>query len=145
MFGTSAWLCGRCRLLSNGARGDSFVRATSRSIVSALGGNIDQAKRKYWSRQSTDKLAAYLSRYMPRAFEGGEAWSNRYSGSQSVEIPEAVRTRWRGESMAQLISFVFDECAVGPVDCMTWVSGWGDVFFLSTELPPRGRPAFGRA
>lgn len=123
---------------SNGVKVKSFnvVRAIWRSVVGELGGNIDQARRKRWSAQSTGKLAAYVSKYMLKAFEDGDDWSNRYSGSQGVEIPEAVRMRFKGEQMAQLIGLVFDECAVGPVGCMTWLSGYGDVFFLSTELPP---------
>lgn len=131
----------------NGVKVKSFnvVRAIWRSVVGELGGNIDQARRKRWSSQSTGKLAAYLSKYMLKAFEDGDDWSNRYSGSQGVEIPAAVRMRFKGASMAELISLVFDECAVGPVDCMTWLAGFGDVFFLSTELPPSRPRSFGNA
>lgn len=121
---------------SNGAKVKSFnvVRAIWRSVTGELGGNIDQAKRKRWSRQSTGKLAAYLSKYMLKAFEDGDDWSNRYSGSAGVEIPEAVRMRFRDAQLAELIGLVFDDVAAGPVQVMTWLSSFGDVFFLSTEL-----------
>lgn len=122
---------------SNGVRVKSFnvVRAIWRSVVGELGGNIDQARRKRWSQQSTGKLAAYLSKYMLKAFEEGDDWSNRYSGSAGVEIPQAVRLRFRDARLADLIGLVFDECASGAVDCTTWLSRWGDVFYLSTEGP----------
>lgn len=123
---------------SNGVRVKSFnvVRAIWRSVVGSLGGNIDQARRKRFSRQSTGKLAGYLSKYMLKAFEDGDQWSNRYSGSQGVEIPEAVRMRFVGASLAELIGLVFDEVAAGPADVTTWLSRWGDLFYMSTESPP---------
>lgn len=127
---------------SNGVKVKSFnvVRAIWRSVVGELGGNIDQASRKRWSRQTTGKLAAYVSKYMLKAFEEGDDWSNRYSGSQGVTIPEAVRMRFVGESLGDLIGLVYDDCAAGEVDVMTWLSRFGDVFFMSTEGPP-SRPS----
>ena len=89
------------------------------------------------SRQSTGKLAAYLSKYMLKAFEDGDDWSNRYSGSAGVEIPKAVRMRFVGEQLADLIGLAYDDCASGPCEVMTWLSRWGDVFYLSSEGPPR--------
>jgi len=123
---------------SNGVKVKSFnvVRAIWRSVTGEFGGTINQKKREWHSRQSTGKLAAYLSKYMMKAFEDGEDWSNRYSGSQGVEIPDAVRMRFRGERLADLIGLVFDDCAQGPVEIMTWLSRYGDVFYLSTEGPP---------
>lgn len=119
----------------NGVKVKSFnvVRAIWRSVVGDLGGNIDQASRKRWSRQSTGRLAAYVSKYMLKAFEEGDDWSNRYSGSSGVEIPQAVRMRFVGDALADLIGLVYDDCAAGDVDVMTWLSPYGDVFFLSTE------------
>ncbi|RYE81472.1 MAG: hypothetical protein EOO80_00980 [Oxalobacteraceae bacterium] len=122
----------------NGVKVKSFnvVRAIWRSVVGELGGNIDQAKRKRSSRQSVGKLAAYLSKYMLKAFEEGDDWSNRYSGSAGVEIPDAVRMRFRDAQLAELIGLVFDEVAAGVVEVSTWLSRWGDVFYMSTESPP---------
>lgn len=122
----------------NGVKVKSFnvVRAIWRSVTGDLGGNIDQVHRKRWSRHSTARMAAYLSKYMLKAFEDGDQWSNRYSASAGVEIPDAVVTRWRGERLADLIGLVYDECSTGAVDITTWLSRWGDVFYLSTEGPP---------
>lgn len=125
----------------NGVKVKSFnvVRAIWRSVVGELGGTINQAQRKRWSNQSTGKLAAYLSKYMLKAFEDGDDWSNRYSGSSGIEIPEAVKMRFRDAQLAELIGLVFDDVAAGPCELMTWLSRWGDVFFLSTEGPPAPR------
>lgn len=122
----------------NGVKVKSYnvVRAIWRSVTGDLGGNIDQVRRKRWSRHSTAKMAAYLSKYMLKAFEDGDEWSNRYSASAGVQIPEAVVTRWRGESLADLVDLVYQECASGPVQIVTWLSRWGDVFYLSSEGPP---------
>lgn len=123
---------------ANGVKVKSFnvVRAIWRSVVGELGGNIDQARRKRFSQQSCAKLASYLSKYMMKAFDEGDEWSNRYSGSQGTEIPEAVRLRFKGAALAELIGLVYDDVAAGPVEIMSWLSGYGDVFFLSTEGPP---------
>lgn len=126
---------------SNGVKVKSFnvVRAIWRSVVGELGGNIDQQRRKRSSQQSTGKLAAYLSKYMLKAFEEGDDWSNRYSGSAGTEIPEAVKMRFRGAQLAELIGLVFDDVATGDCELMTWLSRFGDVFFISTEQRPPGK------
>ena len=114
----------------------NVVRAVWRAVVGDLGGNIDQQRRKRWSQQSSGKLAAYLSKYMLKAFAEGEDWTNRYSGSQGIELPAPVVVRFKAYAMADLIALAYGEAAVGPVECMTWLSGFGDTFFLSTEGPP---------
>ncbi|MBB4842213.1 hypothetical protein HNP55_000708 [Paucibacter oligotrophus] len=111
----------------------SVVRAVWRSVVGDLGGNIDQQRRKRFSRQSSGKLAAYLSKYMLKAFQDGDDWSNRYSASAGGAVPEAAVLRFRAATMAELIGLAFDEAASGACECMTWLSRWGDTFFLSTE------------
>lgn len=123
---------------SNGVKVKSFniVRAIWRGVVGDLGGNIDLAKRKRSLRQSVSKLASYLSKYMLKAFEAGDDWSNRYSGSQGVEIPKAVRMRFVGAQLAELIGLVFDEVATPGCEVNSWLSRFGDVFYVSTESPP---------
>lgn len=123
---------------ANGVKVKSFavVRAIWRSVVGELGGNIDQQARKRWSKQSTGRLAAYLSKYMLKAFEDGDAWSNRYSGSADIHVPPATLLQFRDAGLAELVDLVFGEIAAGACECMTWLSPYGDTFFLSTERPP---------
>ena len=120
---------------ANGVKVKSFniVRAVWRSVVGELGGNIDQQRRKRSSRQSSSKLAAYLSKYMLKAFEDGDDWSNRYSASSGVEVPEGVMLRFKDAAMADLIGLAFDEAAPGHCEVTTWLSRWGDTFYMSTE------------
>lgn len=127
---------------SNGVKVKSFpvVLAIWRSVTGQLGGAINQKARKRWTRQSTGKLAAYLSKYMLKAFEEGDDWSNRYSGSAGVEIPEAVKLRFKGATLAELIGLVYDEVAIGTCECTTWLSRWGDVFYVSTERAANDPP-----
>lgn len=126
----------------HGVKVKSFnvVRAIWRSVVGDLGGNIDQQRRKRFSKQSSGKLAAYLSKYMLKAFEEGDDWSNRYSASTGGEVPEAVLLRFKAATMAELIGLAFDEVAQGQCECMTWLSNYGDTFFLSTESDAEKKP-----
>lgn len=120
---------------SNGVKVKSFnvVRAVWRSVVGDLGGNIDQARRKRFSAQSSGKLAAYISKYMLKAFADGDDWSNRYSASQGIALPAPVVVRFKAYAMADLIALAYSEVAGHSCDCMTWLGNFGDTFFLSTE------------
>jgi len=117
----------------------SVVRAIWRSVTGELGGNIDQQRRRKFSKQSSAKIAAYLSKYMLKAFEDGDDWSNRYSASTGIQVPDAVRLTFRNVSMLDLIQLAYDEIAAGNCECSPWLSKYGDAFFLSTEArPPAG-------
>ena len=118
----------------------SVVRAVWRSVVGEARGNIDQSARKRNSRRSPARLAGYLSKYMMKAFEEGDAWSNRFSASQH-SIPEAVRAVFRGSSLAELVGLAYAFAADGACDCQTWLSEFGDTFYLASE-PPGTRPGY---
>jgi hypothetical protein len=124
---------------ANGVKVKSYnvIRAIWRSVVGDLGGNIDQAKRKKFTKQSTAKLAAYLSKYMLKAFEDGDDWSNRYSAS-SIEVPRPEMHEIHAATLAELIELAYTAIAEGPCDCTSWLSPFGDCFYLSTERPPPG-------
>lgn len=111
----------------------NVIRAVWRSVVGDLGGNIDQQRRRKFSRQSSAKLAAYLSKYMLKAFEDGDDWSNRYSGSAGVVIPPAQVLRFQAAKLAELIDLAYGVVAVGACQVSTWLSRYGDAFFISTE------------
>ncbi len=112
----------------------SVVRAVWRSVVGSLGGNIDQARKKRHSRKSPAQMASYISKYILKAFEDGEDYSNRYSSS-AYSLPDAVRMRFVGASLADLIPLVYDE--IGQNNSTNpWLSRWGDRFFLVSEPAP---------
>lgn len=113
----------------------SVVRAVWRSVVGDLGGNIDQARRKRSSQSRPAKLAAYLSKYMLKAFEDGDAWSNRFSAS-SHQLPDAVRVRLQGE-LREVIALAYVDVQPDALSS-PWVSDFGDAFFLVIDGPPGG-------
>jgi hypothetical protein len=117
-----------------------LVRSIWRSVTGELGGNVDLCRAKPWKRYSPGRLAAYLSKYMLKAFEAGEDWSNRYSGSEVGPMAPALRLRFVGETLAAMVELVYSEVCVGDVDTFTWLSRFGDAFYMSTEpdLPPVG-------
>lgn len=53
-----------------------LVRAVWRSVTDELGGNIDVQARKRNCGRAPSKIAAYLSKYMTKAYAEGEPWSN---------------------------------------------------------------------
>lgn len=113
----------------------SVIRAVWRSVVGAMGGNIDQARRKRHSKKSPAQMAAYISKYILKAFEDGDDYVNRYSAS-SATVPPSVRMRFQSASLADLISLVY--CQLGSEGTLTnpWLSPFGDRFFLVSEPDP---------
>lgn len=118
----------------------SVVRAIWRRVVGDLGGNIDEARKKRHSRKSPAQMASYISKYMLKAYEEGDKWSNRYSAS-SCELPEAIRMRIKGESLANLIAMVYERIGQSGKRTNFWLSDFKDRFFLSSEDDPGGYPA----
>lgn len=114
------------------AKSFNVVRAIWRSVVGEMGGNIDQQARKRHSQQSCGKLAAYLSKYMLKAFEEGDDWSNRYSGS-SFSLPEPVRAEFRGATLRDLLVWAYQHGAPGSCRISAFLPDNQSVFFLSSE------------
>lgn len=110
----------------------SVVRAIWRSVTGDLGGNIDQSRRKRSSQSSAAKIAGYLSKYMIKAFEDGDAWSNRFSAS-SHSLPVPVRVRLTGAALRDVIALAYVDAQDAPSS--PWLSPYGDAFFLVIEPP----------
>lgn len=113
----------------------SVVRGIWRAVAGAAGGNIDQARRKRNSRKTSAQIASYISKYITKAFNEGERFTNRYSAS-AVDMPQAVRMRLQGSSLADIIGLVYLHMGAAGTITRPWISGWGDVFFLSSEPDP---------
>lgn len=110
----------------------SVVRAIWRSVTGELGGNIDQSRRKRSSQSSAAKIAGYLSKYMIKAFEDGDDWSNRFSAS-SHSLPAPVRVRLIGAALRDVIALAYVDAQDAPSS--PWLSPYGDAFFLVIEPP----------
>lgn len=132
---------------STGVKVKSYgvVRAVWRSVVGLDNGNIDESRRRRFSGRSSAKVASYISKYMLKAFQEGDAWSNRYSAGGLGALPQPVVERFRAASLAELLPRVFDEMYYSGCECWydtrpDWDSGSVDGFFMSVGPPGRTRP-----
>ena len=128
------------RLLVGGVRLKSFdaLRSIWRSVVGLDNGNIDisdgqKRGRKQAKRRSPARLAAYMSKYMLKGFEEGELHSNRYSASEAQALPQAQRMEFSKTSLAELLPLVFGAVASEGTELFTWLSRFGDVFYIASE------------
>lgn len=120
------------------AKSFNIVRAMWRDVVGEWGGNIDQKRRKRNSKKSAAKIAAYLSKYILKAFQEGEDFSKRYLASRCA-LPERVRLEFVATTMADLIEqCVLEVTQSGAMLCSAWVSRFGDTVYLAGE-PDVGR------
>ena len=87
-----------------GVRVKSFnvIRAVWRSVTGELGGNIDLQKKRRNSRKTVAQLAAYISKYMTKAFTEGEKYSKRWTASR-FSMPAPETTYYRNVNIKDLI------------------------------------------
>lgn len=125
-----------------GAKVKSFnvIRAVWRAVTGEHGGNIDVQARKRNSGRAPSKIAAYLSKYMTKAFAEGDPWSNRFSASKGVSIPKPERIRFVGYSMVDVAIAVFDDLPDYLSDQLSWrLNRWKDgmSWILDTNIQSR--------
>lgn len=122
-----------------GGRSYNVVRAVWRSVVGLDNGNVDQSLRKRSSRFSSARVAAYISKYMLKAFQDGVRGSNRYSYGNLDALPPPERVRFQAAGMGDLIALAYSEIASCAVDiwtsCRRNLEGAVDGFFISTSPP----------
>lgn len=124
-------------------RNASVIRAVWLSVVGDLGGNVDVQPSK--RMRAPSRIAAYLSKYMTKAFAEGDAWSNRYSSSGNVTVPKPVRIRFTGWSFADVCIAVFDDMGEHDSSQLRWQLTRRNVmpeeagcwFILDTNIRPR--------
>lgn len=128
------------RLVVSGVRLKSFdaLRSVWRGVVGVDNGNIDisdgqKRGRKKAKRRSPARLAAYMSKYMLKGFEWGDAHVNRYSASEGEALPPSQRMEFTRTSLAELLPEVYAEVAKAGTELFTWLSRWGDVFYIASE------------
>jgi len=121
----------------NGVKVKSFnvIRAVWRAVTGELGGNIDVQSRKRNSKRAPSKIAAYLSKYMTKAFAEGEPWSNRFSSSRGVTIPKPECIRFLGYSLLDMARVVFDDLPDCAGRQLEWgLNRWNDGFWWVIDL-----------
>lgn len=128
---------------AGGTKVKSFnvIRAVWRAVTGEHGGNIDVQARKRNSQRVPSRIAAYLSKYMTKAFAEGDAWSNRFSSSKGITIPKAERVKFVGYTLSEVAMAVFDDFPQGwGTDQLRWgLNRWKDSlwFILDTNIRPR--------
>lgn len=125
-----------------GAKVKSFnlLRAIWRSVVGELGGNIDVSQGGN-KKRSPARIAAYLSKYLMKAFEDGEKGSNRWTKYGEVEVPKPLQLG-AFEDMRAAVAAAY-ELVDGCASVVNQYLGrWSDVFFIVVEnqsVGPVGR------
>lgn len=121
-----------------GVRMKSFdlLRSIWRSVTKEHGGNVDLSRRKSTSQRSPARIAAYISKYITKAFEDGAKFSNRWTRFGDVQIPPSVQLGYVG-SMREAIELFYDLVGEGSTVVTSYLSHFKDVFFLVTERRPR--------
>lgn len=120
-------------LVRDGVRLKSFnvLRAIWRDVTRESGGNVDLSQGAN-KRRSPARIAAYLSKYLMKAFSDGDKWSNRWTKFGDVEAPKPIKLG-RFSSMIEAVQAVYslvDSCATVVTQ---YLGKWQDVFFLVVE------------
>lgn len=123
---------------ANGVKVKSWnvLRAIWRAVAKEHGGNVDVSARKRHSQRTAARIAAYLSKYITKAFEEGEKWCNRWTKFGDVEVPAPVDLGEFEDAAAGLRAAGLIYMG-GRVDTMH-MSRFGDWFFFAFEGQPAG-------
>jgi hypothetical protein len=116
----------------------NVIRAVWREVIGG-DGNIDVSRRSRMARKSPAKLAAYLSKYLLKDWDKVPKGTRRWQGSQA-DVPQPIRLEFAAASMADLIELAYAFGADGDCEvCTSWLSRFGDTFFLSSGPPVSSR------
>lgn len=116
------------------------IRAIWRSVTGERQGNIDIARRKASSTRSPAQIAAYIAKYIVKAFREGEAFSNRYSAFGAPDMPRPVDMGHFPTPLAAWTAAY--ACLLDAQDVvLERLSRWKDWFVLYGEAPQKGAGA----
>lgn len=114
----------------------NLLRAIWRRIVGDLGGNFDEAKRKFHSKSKSFKIARYISKYVSKAFDPDQDLDDkkRFWVSQGVTVPKPQTMLFRKEAFADLIALVVQECGIDPsVETSMFCDSSRGIFWMCSE------------
>jgi len=121
-------------------RSYDLLRSIWRSVVGEWSGNIDVARRRRHRDKSGAQIAAYISKYITKAFAEGEKWSNRWTHYGNCEVPPPVDLGVRRDLHQALI-----DAYTLVADCQVIVTArldrWKEWAFLAAEVRDRRRGA----
>lgn len=109
----------------------NVLRAVWRSVTGELGGNVDLSQG-HQKKRSPARIAAYLSKYLMKAFSEGEKWSNRWTRFGDIELPKPLQLG-RFASMIEAVSACYQLVDSSAEVVNQYLGRWQDVFFLVVE------------
>ncbi|MET3512472.1 hypothetical protein ABIC63_000232 [Pseudacidovorax sp. 1753] len=121
----------RLMAMGHGVKSFNVIRAIWRSVTGDLGGNIDVSKRFRAHRSSCARIAAYISKYITKAFAEGEKWTNRWTRFGEMSIPDAVKLET--DSLRDLIVDAYRAVGMSGEVAGAWIGPEGDWFFFAGE------------
>lgn len=119
----------------NGSKVKSYdlLRSVWRSVTGTLGGNVDVQKKRRNSAKSPARIAAYLSKYLNKAFDEGIKFSNRWCSYGKVKRPVRVQL---GQFPTMKLAMIAAHGLL--LDTQTVVSSFlrdsGNLYWLAAEL-----------
>lgn len=128
----------------NGVKVKSYnvIRAVWRSVTGADGGNVDVSNRKKGATRSPAKIAAYIAKYIGKAFEDGESGRRRWTKFGDVEVPKPV-SMGRYPSMHAALVDMYALIGTEHQVVDQHLSRWDDWLYVWVEpVPGRKKPAF---
>lgn len=121
-----------------GKKIEAWILGTTiwREIVGHDNGLVFVGGKPRWGdkrrrNQSLAKIASYVSKYIMKDYEECEAGSNRYSRSNSIDLPDSTRIRLDC-TFDELIRVVF-EVPNGHEIVSHRIGDWQDSYWLCTE------------
>lgn len=109
-----------------------LLRAIWRSVTKEHGGNVDVQRRKQVSQKSAARIAAYISKYIMKAFAEGEKETNRWTKFGEIDEPRVTRLG-HVQSMHEAVELVYAFLPGNASIVTSYLSHWHDVFFFVTE------------
>lgn len=107
-----------------------------RSVTGDKGGSFNARSRKRNSQRSPARIASYLSKYIIKAFNEGEKWSNRWTRFGDCETPAPIDLGITSNLLQAITDFyALAGDSVQVVNAA--VSRWKDWVFCAFEPPPR--------
>lgn len=111
-------------------------RQVWRSVTRERGGNVDVSRRKRNSKRSPAKIAAYIAKYIGKAFiEEGDKGVNRWTKFGAVEVPQLVDLGVV-PSLLDALRMAYEVLSDSHVVATSRLGRWKEWFFLAGESPP---------
>ncbi len=115
-----------------------LMRSIWRSVVGALGGTFNEAKRaKRWGKGSkrikgSGAIARYISGYVAKDMRDTELNRKRYSHSEGIEVPASYKASFPPETpLNELIELAY--AALGRRITRRWFDPVSGVFFAESD------------